>query len=68
MDPVQIPRPSRFDVIEGEQALVRQARKELNGKKGVAGRFFVKQLGKRGGAIAFAAKRICNKLIQIFKA
>ena len=63
---IQIPRPSPFAVIEGEQRLFGQRGNELNGKKWIATGLVMNQLRQRGGMLRFAMKSIRNQSSQVF--
>src|SRR5690242_19997026 len=64
-NPVQVPRPSAFAVIECEQSLVSQRADELNREERIATGLLVDKLCERGSTIRLAVNRIRNQLLEI---
>ena len=63
---IEIPGPARCVMIEGEQSLFGERRKELNGEERIAAGLLVHQLRERRGALRLAAKRVRNQLPEMF--
>ena len=59
---IDIPRPARRIMIEGEQPLFGECRNELNGEERVAAGLLVHQLRERRGVRRLAAKSVRNQL------
>src|SRR5437762_483483 len=57
---IQVPTPSPFAMIEGDQTLFGKRRNKLNDEKWIAGSLLVDQLRQPGGALRFAMKRVHN--------
>src|SRR5712671_5280562 len=57
-DAIEVPGPSSLLMIEREPTFFDERVKKLNQEERIAGRLFLHKLGKRGGALRLAAKRI----------
>jgi hypothetical protein len=62
---LQVPRPSRCAMIEGESRLLGKRRHELDGEKWIASRLLVHQVRQRSDSVSFAMKGIRDQLSQI---
>ncbi len=65
MDALEVPRPARMHMIEGEQPLVGERRNELHDEKRIATRLLMDQLRQRGGARWLAAQGLRHELPHV---